>query len=268
MTKEVATQDKANNLKSLLVKARVEIMNALPKHIEPDRMLRIALTCARINPELLDATPESFLGAVIQSAQLGLEPGHSLGHAYLLVFRNGKTGNKEVSFIPGYRGLMDLVYRAPDHPTMMPQAVYEGDKFHFALGTAPFIEHIPAFRQDKAKLTHAYCIASFPGGRKEFIAMSRPELEAVRLRSKAKDFGPWKTDMEAMFLKTVIRRMAKYLPTSIEFQRAVRLDEQADAGESQHNEQFLVPESQPLQTKGERIGDKMASKPGDFDYEP
>lgn len=270
MTQEVATtQTKANNLKQLLSKSKVEIMAALPKHVTPDRMLRVAMTCARTNPELLECTPESFLGAVIQSSQLGLEPGHSLGHAYLIPFKNNRTGTKEVQFLPGYRGLMDLVYRAQGHPTLMPHAVYEGDKFSFCYGTKPAIDHTPAYRQDKAKLTHAYCVATFPDGRREFVVMTRPEIEDIRLRSKSasSNYSPWKTDYEAMALKTVIRRIIKYLPMSIEVQKAIVLDELADIGESQRNEEFLKPENTPILTKSERVAEKLNKEPGDFDYE-
>lgn len=270
MTQEVVTtKKKGDTLKHLLAISRTEIQAALPRHVTPDRMLRIAMTCARVNTELLDCTPESFLGAVIQSAQLGLEPGHSLGHAYLIPFKNNKTGAKEVQFMPGYRGLMDLIYRGQNHPTVMPRAVYENDKFEYGYGTNPYISHTPTMRPDKSKLTHAYCVATFPDGRKEFMVLSRPEIEEVRLRSRAasSQYSPWKTDYESMCLKTVIKRFVKYLPMSIEVQKAIILDDLAEIGESQRNEEFLKPENAPVVTKSERLADKMDLKSGDFGFD-
>lgn len=259
MTTALAKATKHGDLRSMLTKYREEIANALPKHVSPDRMLRMALTSARRNPELLECTPESFLGAVIQSAQLGLEPDTPLGHAYLLPFRNNKTGQKEVNFMPGYRGLMALVYRAPDHPVLMPAAVHEGDLFEYELGLHPKLIHTPKPSTTLPKFAFAYCVASFKDGRKEFKVMSRAEIEAIRARSKAGQRGPWVTDYDAMAMKSVIRNMVKYLPMSVELQTAIGLDESAELGETQNLDNLIKPHSAPILTKQERLDDKMAS---------
>ncbi len=262
-TQVVTTQKKAANLHGMLATYKAEIANALPRHVSPDRMLRIAMTSARKNPDLLECSPESFLGAVIQSAQLGLEPDTSLGHAYLLPYYNSKTGTKEVNFMPGYRGLMDLVYRVANHPIIVPAGVYEGDVFEYEKGLHPLLRHVPMPRKSGAKLTHAYCVASFMDGRKEFIVMTREEIEACRSRSKAKGFSPWQTDYEAMAFKTVIRRFVKYLPMSAEVQHAAALDDLAEAGVSQQND-LWAKTSEAIRTKSERVTDKM-SEPVDTD---
>lgn len=254
---------KQQTLTTLLTTYKSEIARALPRHCTPDRMLRIALTSARKNPELFECTPESFMGAVIQSAQLGLEPDTPLGHAYLIPYRNSKTNQKEVNFMPGYRGFMDLVYRTTAHPILLPAAAYEGDTFEYELGLTPKLVHIPKPRDHEPRLTYAYCTASFADGRKEFMVMSRLEIEKCRNRSKATKFSPWQTDYEAMALKTVIRRFVKYLPMSAELQTAVGLDDLAEAGTPQHNDQWLRT-SQPILTKTERIDHKMA-EPGSFE---
>lgn len=260
MSEVQKAQTKAMILHKTLHDYRAEIVAALPRHVSPDRMLRIAFTSARKNPDLLDCSPESFLGAVIQSAQLGLEPDTPLGHAYLLPFYNSKTGTKEVNFMPGYRGMMDLIYRVSDHPILAPAAVYEGDEFYYEKGLNPVLKHIPMPRKTGAKLTHGYCVASFADGRKEFIVMNREEIEACRARSKSKGFSPWQTDYEAMVFKTVIRRFCKYLPMSAEVQRAVGLDDLAEAQASQGNDAWAKA-AKAVQTKAERINYKMGDKP-------
>lgn len=264
MSKEVAqTGGKQNTLSGLLETYKVEIARALPRHVKPDRMIKIALTSARKNPELLECTPESFLGAVIQSSQLGLEPDTPMGHAYLVPFRNGKTGKKEVNFMTGYRGLLDLVYRTADAPILWPTAVYDGDGFEYKLGLNPALDHVAMPHDSLARLTYVYCVASFRDGRKVFDVMTFAEVEAIRCRSKATGFTPWKTDYEAMAKKTVIRRMVKYLPMSAELQRAVGLDELAERGEDQGNEDFLR-EGKPIHTKAERVNARME----DMDNDP
>lgn len=258
------TQTRANSLRKLLTECKIDIAKALPKHVSPDRMLRMALTSARKNPKLLECSPESFLGAVIQSAQLGLEPDTALGHAYLVPYRNKASGQLEVNFMPGYRGLMDLVYRAPGHPIIMPVAVYEGDVFEYSRGLHPNLNHAPKPHAINAKLTHAYCVASFADGRKEFEVMDRAEIESRRSRSKATGFSPWSTDYEAMALKSVIRKLVKFLPMSAELQTAVGLDEAAEIDRTQNNAILLRPDA-PIQTKLERIEDRMNVDPDSFD---
>ena len=246
----------------MLVTYRSEIAAALPRHVDPERMLRIALTSARKTPALLECTPESFLGAVIQSAQLGLEPDTPLGHAWLLPYRNGKTGNMEVNFVPGYRGYLDLIYRTKGHPILNPAVALEGDKMEYERGTSSFLRHVPLPGGDSSrKLTHAYAVAVFADGRKEFDVMTFGEVEACRLRSKARGFSPWSTDYNAMAMKTVLRRFSKYLPMSAELQLVVGLDDLADSGEPQHLDGILKG-GRPIRTKAERIDEKI--NPGDF----
>ena len=63
--------------------------------------------------------------------------------------------------------------------------------------------------------------------------MSRAEIEKVRGRSRASASGPWVTDFVEMAKKTVLRRLAKLAPMSVEDQRLVTADELADAGRAQ-----------------------------------
>ncbi len=264
MSNEISTNKRQLTLSGMLTQYKAEIQHALPRHVSPDRMLRMAMTSARKNPDLLECSPESFLGAVIQSAQLGLEPDTPMGHAYLLPFNNTRTGKKEVNFMPGYRGFMELVYRAAAHPILNPVAVYDGDKFEYERGLTPKLYHAPMPRTDGDSMTHVYVTANFPDGRKEFDVMTRAEVEACRARSKARGFSPWKTDYEAMAKKTVIRRFVKYLPMSAELQTMVGLDDAAESGISQGNENILR-DSAPIHTKNERVTAKMADAPLSYD---
>lgn len=224
---------------------QAQIKAALPRHMTPERLARIVTTEIRKVPKLAECTPVSFFGAVIQCAQLGLEPGNALGHAYILPYdRNVKDGNgwtkiKEAQLIIGYRGMIDLARRSGQIVSIDARAVYEGDKFDCRLGLDAHIEHIPDWnnpnRANAAKLTFVYAVAKLKDGGIQFDVMSRSEVEGIRARSKAKDKGPWVDDFAAMALKTVVRRLFKFLPVSIELQTAVSLDERADAGLTQDN---------------------------------
>jgi len=231
---------RSGSLQNLLVKNRNAIEAALPRHMNADRLLRIALTEVRKNPDLAQCEPMSFIGAVVQAAQLGLEPGNALGHAYLVPYNNKKANRKECQLIPGYRGFIDLARRSGQILSISAKAVYDCDHFTYSFGLEEKLEHTPAtLRPKNAQLVAVYAIARLKDGGHQFEVMSRDEVESIRKRSKAAEYGPWTTDYEAMAIKSVIRRLFKYLPVSVELQKAVTLDEQASVGLSQDNE-FLV----------------------------
>lgn len=225
---------------------QAQIKAALPRHMTPERLARIVTTEIRKTPKLAECTPVSFFGAVIQCAQLGLEPGNALGHAYILPYDkrakvNGQwqTVATEAQLIIGYRGMIDLARRSGQIVSIDARAVYEGDKFECRLGLDSHIEHQPDWnnpnRTQPDKLQFVYAVAKLKDGGIQFDVMSRAEIDAIRIRSKAKDNGPWVTDYTAMALKTVVRRLFKFLPVSIEIQTAVGLDERAEMGLTQDN---------------------------------
>lgn len=231
MSQEVAIKEKAKSLRSLLEASKDQISMALPAHLKPERLLRIAMTEAQTNPALLDCTKVSFIGAIIKAATLGLEPGGALGHCYLIPFKNKNAGTTEVQFIVGYRGMIDLAYRSPKVKKIIARAVYDKDKFAYDFGLEEKLTHVPNQQGDGDKLTHVYCIVEMENGVKMFDVMTRAEVEMARGRSKSSEKGPWDTDYEAMAKKSVVRRFFKFMPSSIELQQAVGMDEAAERGE-------------------------------------
>lgn len=226
--KAVAT-GKTNNKPATLAsfinddKMKAQIAHALPKHIKPDRMIRIITTELRKNPQLASCDKGSFLSAIMQASQLGLEPSGILGHCYLIPFKN------ECQFIIGYRGMIDLARRSGQIVSLSAIAVYEKDQFDYTLGLHPNIEHKPSFEDDRGKLTFVYAVANLKDGGVQFEVMSKPQVDKIRALSKARN-SPWVTHYEEMAKKTVIRRLFKYLPVSTEYLEAVIHDENVDLG--------------------------------------
>ena len=213
------------NLRSYLEESLPRIANAgLASHVTPERQVRVALTMATRQPKLAECTPESFLMALIEAGQLGLEPGGVLGQAYLVPY--GKT----VQFIPGYRGLVDLCLRTGDVTSADARAVYEGDTFEYAFGLTEKLEHVPCGESAPEKLTHVYVIFRLKEGAPKFDVMTRNEVEAIRKRSQARNSGPWVTDYTAMALKTVVKRGVKLLRMSPELGAAIAKDDSLDIG--------------------------------------
>lgn len=198
---------------------------AVPKHLNADRMARIAATEVRKNKALLNTEPTSFLGSVMQAAQLGLEPGSALGQAYLVPYGN------QCQLIIGYKGMIDLARRSGQVLSLNAYAVREGDDFNFQLGLKPDIHHVPRLEADRIKkpITYVYAVATLKGGGYQFEVMSRAEVEAVRNKAKSKNI--WNSYFEEMAKKTVIRRLFKYLPVSIEALEITNADAKREAGE-------------------------------------
>jgi recombination protein RecT len=241
LTGSSVQQRRQNDIAALLndPKVKAQMALAMPRHITADRLARVALTELRRNPALMRCDQMSLLGAIMTCAQLGLEPGGPLGHAYLVPFENRKAGRFEVQFVLGYRGMIDLARRSGQIQSIEARAVYEGDRFEVRFGLDSDLSHIPDFdnpnRTQPDKLRFVYAVAKLRDGGVQFDVLSRREIEAVRAQSKAATSGPWQTHYEAMALKTVIRRLFKYLPISIELAQAIEQDERAELGISQDN---------------------------------
>lgn len=232
-TEIVPVNKKAETIRTLLEKAKPQIALALPRHLNADRMLRIAMTSVRRTPALLHCNPQSLLGAVVQAAQLGLEPDGVLGHAYLIPFK------EEVQLIVGYKGMVDLARRSGQLSTIFARVVYSRDQFEYAYGLTERLEHIPSGEADPGEVVAVYAVARLKDGGQQFEVMTRREVDEIRQRSRAKDSGPWVTDFAEMAKKTVLRRLCKMLPASVELARAVSLDERADLGLPQQLEDVI-----------------------------
>jgi len=199
-----------------------EIAKALPSVMTPERFTRIALSAVSNNPKLAECTPQSFLGALMNAAQLGLEPNTPLGQAYLIPRRNGKKGGIwECSYQTGYKGLIDLAYRSGEVSIVQAHAVYENDAFEYELGLNPVLIHKPA-TTNRGKAIAYYAMFKLVNGGYGFSVMSRDDVdEHARRYSQAYSSGPWQTNFDEMALKTVLVKALKYAPLKSDFAKAV-----------------------------------------------
>ena len=201
-----------------------EIKKALPSVLTPERVTRIVLSALSTNPKLQETTPESFLGAMMTAAQLGMEPNTPLGQAYLLPYYNSKKRCLECQFQLGYKGLIDLAYRSGEVSTIQAHVVYEHDKFSYAYGLEPQLEHVPAMG-DRGSPTHVYAVFRTKDGGYSFGVMSIDDVRRHAQRySKSFENGPWQTNFEEMAKKTVLKRILKYAPLKSDFVRGVSQD--------------------------------------------
>lgn len=73
-TQENTKLTKSMSIADLIKAMEPEIQKALPSVITPERFTRMALSALNTTPKLQECTPMSFLAALMNAAQLGLEP--------------------------------------------------------------------------------------------------------------------------------------------------------------------------------------------------
>ena len=194
-----------------------EIEKALPKVITPERFTRMTLTALSVNPKLASCTRNSFLGAMMNAAQLGLEPNTPLGQAYLIPYKN--KGVDEVQFQIGYKGLIDLAYRSGEIEVVQAQVVYENDEFECEYGLEPKLSHKPADK-DRGEPIKVYAMFRTKSGGFGFEVMSIEDVKKHAQKysqSYSSSYSPWKTHFEEMAKKTVLKRVLKYAPLRSDF---------------------------------------------------
>lgn len=201
------------------------ITEALPKSkgMDAERLSRLTLTTLKLNPKLLECSIESLLGAVLQSAQLGLEP-NLLGSCYFIPFKG------VVSFQIGYRGLIDLACRNGGVTSIVAQEVRKGDQFHYEYGRNETLKHIPAPSHMRGEIEYVYAYANLKNGGFTFQVMHISEIEKIRDQHSIsyrfdKNNSIWAKHFEAMCYKTAIKKLIKYLPISVDIQSQIANDE-------------------------------------------
>lgn len=243
----------------LLNQKKGEIAKMLPKHLNAERLMKVAQIAATTTPALAKCDVASLVGAIGQCAQMGLEPNTVLGHAYLVPFntkRKDANGAERwvnsVQVIIGYKGLIDLARRSGQIVSIAAHEVCENDKFELVYGLDEKLNHTPAMGE-RGAVVGFYSVAKLKDGGHCFEFMSRMQVEAIQAAADKKNKYPskvWQEHFVEMGRKTVIRRLAKYLPLSIEFQTAAALDGMAEGGQDQHLDTLdadfsIIPDDAP-----------------------
>ena len=229
---------------------------AMPRHMTPDRFVRIAITAMRRTPELQKCSQESVLACLMTCSQYGLEPDGRRAH--LIPFKKNKKlpdgswdTTYECTLIVDYKGLAELALRSGLVSTLHADVVREGDLFEYSLGQ--ITNHVPWFlRRDADRpLEQGECYAAYAlcvnrDGTSKCEVMSVRELDGIRARSKSGNSGPWVTDEDEMRKKTAFRRLSKWLVLSPEFRDV-----------ADHDEDDLVIETTAVRRGSSAIGTAM-----------
>lgn len=227
--KQVQVKQEADTVRAALERLKPQLAMALPKHLTPERLVRITMTAVQNTPKLLECDRTSLFAAVTTCAQLGLEPDGVLGQAYLVPFKG------KVQFIPGYKGYLTLARNSGEISSIQAHEVCQNDAFEYSYGLDEKLHHIPA-EGERGEITHFYAYAKYKDGGHIFEVLTRAQVEAIRdnsegykaFKSGAIKSTPWDSHFVQMGRKTAIRRLANYLPMSV--QRAAALDAAYDEG--------------------------------------
>lgn len=218
---------KSMSIADLIKTLEPEIRKALPSVISTERFTRMALSALNNNPQLMECTQMSFLAALMNAAQLGLEPNTPLGQAYLIPYKN--KGKLECQFQLGFKGMIDLIYRNENVQTIQAHCVHENDVFVYSYGLNPKLEHIPSADEkgDRGAVVQVYAMYKLGNGGYGFEVMTKTDIDRHAekySKSFGSDFSPWRTDYESMAKKTVIKKLLKYAPLKTDVIRAVNTD--------------------------------------------
>ena len=222
----VTQQKKPQTLQDYVQRMSGQIKMALPANLTPDRFQRIVLSAISSNTKLQECSPQSFLGAMMTAAQLGVEPNTPLGQGYLIP-RNSKNG-MECTFQLGYKGLIDLAYRSGNIANIGAFTVHQNDEFHVQFGLNPDITHVPAMT-DRGDPIAFYAYYKTKDGGYGFDVMSVEDVRKhARQFSESVKRGwtsPWDSNFEEMAKKTVLKKVLKYAPLSTEVASKIGMDE-------------------------------------------
>jgi recombination protein RecT len=255
----VSSKDKQATIKDLLERSKSSIAAVIPKHITPDRLLKVALSATARTPALLACTPQSILLAVMQAAELGVEVGGLLGEAYFVPFKDTAT------LIVGYRGLIKLARNSGELKTIEARVVHANDQFEIEFGLENKLVHKPCLAGDPGDTVCVYAIARYKDDAYQVEVMTRAEIDAIRNRSKAGTDGPWVTDFDEMAKKTVLRRLLKTGPLSPEVKRALEHEAAIDQNIASPILDVAVidaPVETPPVDRGDALAAKVAAKSG------
>ena len=193
-----------------------QVAKALPRHITPERFMRVALTAVNKTPKLFDCSQESLFAALLTCSQLGIEPDGRRAH--LIPY------GRDCQLIIDYKGLIELAKRSGEVVSWASEVVKENDEFSWDNGV---VTHKIDFRKPRGAAQCYYSRVTLKDGSLDFDVMTIEEVQAVRKRSRAGGNGPWVSDFDEMAKKTVIRRHSKRLTLSPEFRDAVEADDDA-----------------------------------------
>jgi recombination protein RecT len=212
----VAKQE--NGPAALITRYEDQFTASLPSHINEKQWIAVANGALRRDPNVRKAAennPGAFLSALMVAARLGLEPD---SEQFYLV----PQGN-EIMGVVGWQGMVELIYRAGAVSSVIAEVVYDKDQFDYQPGVHDRpIHKIDWDLEDRGPLRLAYAYAIMKDGAiSKVVVMNRADINRIKASSKSarSEYSPWNKHEAAMWAKSCVRQLAKWVPTSAEYRK-------------------------------------------------
>lgn len=228
-TKTSQALEKVDTSPKAMVKQYAESFTAvLPSHIaKPETWIRLAQGALKKGKRTASGqtelevaagnNPALFLSTLLDAARLGLEPGTE--QYYLTPVKN--KGRLEILGIVGYQGLVELMYRAGAISSVVAEVVHANDRFEFRPGVDEVPRHeIDWDADDRGQLRLVYAYARMrDGATSKVVVLNRAAIERIKASAQGShsEYSPWQRHEPAMWLKSAVRQLAKWVPTSAEY---------------------------------------------------
>ncbi len=189
------------------------LSDVAPQTVSVDKIMKVAMAAYSRTPDLWACTPDSIYQAIHQATALGLEIGGQQGHAYIVPFNNTKVtpARKEGQLIIGYRGLIELLYRAGEIESIDAEVVYEGDRFEDVKGLNPVFVYQKLLKGDRGKAIAVFDLVRFKSGRCVTHTMTEADVMARKAASKQQTSDLWVKWPDEARKKTCLRNHSKWL---------------------------------------------------------
>lgn len=207
--------------RTLVAHYRHALEPRMPDHIERKRFMAIVESSIARKPEVAELLPEDVLPAIAQCIELGLEPDTIRDQCYIIARWNGKKQRNEAQVLLGYRGRIDLFFRAMPATGLDFMPVFENDDFYYRLGTNMCLDHRPADSNPGA-LTHAWAMAAWDGNRGRAIkVLNLDDIQRIKIIALGAELADdpdgrtsWHTDLPQMAAKSAANALLSRLPNN------------------------------------------------------
>lgn len=276
IVKAPPSNDKMSVIKGLINNANMQqaLKDVGTSVISKERLCRVAMVAVSRSPLLLQCTPMSIVEALMDATAMGIEPNGPLGMGWLVPYKNNKNNTWEAKFMASYKGMLDLARRSGNIASIEVQVVYEKDVWEVENGFDPKLKHIPCFDADPGKPRLVFALARLRDGSIQKDIMPMHEIEKIRRTSKTGENGPWRDWWEEMAKKSVLKRLCKLLPLSVENQAAkqlakvIAMDNAVESGEeyidadkvelpADPTDGFDTPAAEQPKSKTDTLADKL-----------
>lgn len=207
------------------------------------------------NSDLLkESDPVTIVNAAMMAATLKLPIHNSLGFAYIIPYKNYKTGRYEAQFQLGYKGFIQLAQRSGQFKRLVAIPVYKNqllkkdviNGFIFDWDQEPSFGEKPVGYYAFFRLQNDFTAELFMTI-DEIHAHAEKYSQTYRSHLQSKSRGKntksvWSDNFDAMALKTVMKLLlSKQAPLSLDMQKAVLADQ--SVVNDLENEDFSYPDN-------------------------